>query len=148
MTQAEQAMIDRIVTSVAEGLGQDRRQVRYLVEAAMSEQPPTERPTVRMRWVAQIYSGRRKSSARIVHSVDESKTNGYALIGDFLDDMKQVDVQVGSIVAHQLWSGSVKNAKRQWQWGRVDADGEIVWDSKTYDQTDFLDFRDAVAAVI
>jgi len=154
ITQEEQAMIDRIVQSVALGLGQDERKVRYLVESAYSAQSGTaEQPKIRWVYHAEKGTGRRVSKARVVTKVGAS-TNGYAFGSDWLSDDRQYEHPLGSVIVEQHPVGSAMQGL-VWRVGRLNDSGEIDWGldigNLSWAQRrnmGFLDFKDRVAEMI
>ena len=132
----EQAMAERIIRMVAEGLGQDRREVRCLVEAAMSEAAMSEAATgetpqrlsIRLVWRAETYTGRRRSSARVLTDVDAAQTGGREFGTRWLRDGDAIDLPLGTPIIEQLHAGSVKNGWRPWRIGKVNLHGQIEWE--------------------
>lgn len=95
-------------------------------------------------------SGNRKGWSKLVTAVDATKTDGYAFIGQFLNDDTETDVPVGSVVVQKNPEGS---AKHGWESGScyvIGSDGILYtthsgvfrWREK------FLSFRDHVARVL
>ena len=102
----------------------------------------------RIKIKSEYFSGNRKSWFKLVTGVDETKTNGYAFDGEFIELGRETDIEIGSIVIECQPTGSVKN------WGKkgivhkvVDGGLEQVSDEFNY-MKDFLSFRDAVAEAL
>jgi len=99
-------------------------------------------------------SGRRKGWSKLVTSVDPSKNNGYAFEGEFLDDGKEYDLPVGSVVIQKHPEGSVKHAWESGHCYTLDGDGDLCYTSdesgkESFDwHKEFLSFRDHVIAVL
>ena len=110
--------------------------------------------TVRCRIKNEINSGNRKGWSKLVTSVDMTKTNGYAFIGDFIPDDTEVELPVGGVLVQKNPQGSVKHS---WDSGHVyivEGDGKLYEildnvnqiNARTYHWTkDFLSLRDLVA---
>jgi hypothetical protein len=93
-------------------------------------------------------SGGRVGWTKTIKSVDKSKTNGYAFDGDFLNEGKQYDLCVGTVIVSKDPFGSARNGGHTGHIGTVEASG-IMWDQKTWDWgSQFLDFRDAVVKAL
>ena len=101
--------------------------------------------TVRIKLDRPVASGRRKGFNKHVTAVDQTKRTGYAFEGDFLPDNEEVDISVGALIIQKTPTGSVKNISWTWEFGRVKADGQVIFASRIYGRSEFLSFRDAVA---
>lgn len=108
---------------------------------------------VRITVNVQTNSGNRRGFYKLVTKVDESKNNGYAFIGDFLNSGTEYDVPVGSVLVEKAPEGSVKNAWNSGNCSIVGVDGIQYTvhpkDKKEYRwEKEFLSFRDLVAKVV
>lgn len=108
---------------------------------------------VRIKVKVQTNSGHRKGFYKLVTKVDESKNNGYAFIGDFLNSGTEYDVPIGSVLVEKAPEGSVKNAWNSGNCSIVGVDGIQYTvhpnDKKYYRwEKEFLSFRDLVAKVV
>ena len=102
--------------------------------------------TVRTRIKNETNSGNRKGWSKLVTSVDTTKTNGYAFVGDFIPDDTEVELPVGGVIVQKCPEGSVKHS---WDSGHIytiEENGELCeTDGKSYRWTkDFLSLRDQV----
>ena len=101
--------------------------------------------TVRVKVTKPRGSGRREGCNKLLSSIDDTKTGGYAFEGRFLDE-RQEDLKVGSVLVSQTPVGSAKNGNH-WRVGVVGAGG-VEWETATWPLDDFLDFRDHVKALL
>ena len=101
--------------------------------------------TVRVKVTKPQGSGRREGWNKLVTSVDDTKSGGYAFQGRFLDG-RQEDLKTGSILVGQIPVRSAK-AGNHWRVGVVGAGG-VEWEATTWPLDDFLDFRDHVKALL
>lgn len=92
-------------------------------------------------------SGRRRGWTKLVTAVDTSKTNGYAFAGKFLNDGEH-DLAIGSIVIECVPSGSARHGRKIGYAYRVSADGLVDRTRGHEWSTEFLSFRDEVAAML
>lgn len=93
-------------------------------------------------------SGGRKGWSKLVTACDESKANGYALAGDFLNEGIH-EVEPGAVVVQKIPCGSVKNGYDEGWVGTVGADGTIDWQLGTDNwRKNFLALRDKVTAAL
>jgi len=105
--------------------------------------------TVRIEIKNETNSGNRKGWTKHVTSVNSEKTNGYAFVGEFLND-KEYDLPVGAVLVQKNPEGSVKHG---WDAGVclvVEADGTLrrVHDDTYAWHKQFLSFRDLVAKTL
>jgi hypothetical protein len=92
-------------------------------------------------------SGGRTNWYKIVTGTDSSKSNGYALLGDFVKSGIEVDIPIGAIIVEWIPGGSVNNPTATGYIYRMSADGLI--DVADYDyRTQFLSLRDHVTTLI
>ena len=103
---------------------------------------------VRIKIANDTASGRRTGWTKHVTAVDETKANGYAFEGEFIDD-GQHEIDAGSVLISKDPKGSAKNGYHVGCVGIVRADGAIDWTTPCDDwRKNFLDLRDAVAAAL
>ena len=101
--------------------------------------------TVRVQVPRPSGTGRRKGWNKAVSRVDNTKQNGYAFEGKFLDE-RQVDLEVGAVLVGQIPVGSARYGNH-WRVGMVRAGG-FEWEDRTWPPGRFLDFRDHVEALM
>ena len=101
--------------------------------------------TVRMRLKRPTGTGRRVGWNRVVSSIDDTKKDGYAFAGHFLDE-RQVDLEVGSVLVSRMPVGSARSGYH-WRVGVVGTGG-VEWEEKTWPHQNFLDFRDHVKELL
>ena len=99
--------------------------------------------TIRVRVKKPTGTGRRVGWNRLVTGVDDTKKDGYAFEGHFLDE-RQIDLALGSVLVSRIPVGSAKSGFH-WRVGVVGTGG-VEWEEKTRSHADFLDFRDHVKA--
>jgi len=89
-------------------------------------------------------SGNRKSWSKIVTGIDETKNNGYSVIGDFLKEDTELDLPEGALVVQCIPDGSVKHGGKHARLFKVTADGliEVAYCPDWYKF--FLSFRDDI----
>jgi len=92
-------------------------------------------------------SGRRTGWAKHVTGVDQTKTNGYAFEGEFLD-VGESDLPLGAIVVEQYPTGSVRNGNPEGRIYRVTDEGLREIDEGYHWREQFLSLRDAVAKAL
>lgn len=101
--------------------------------------------TVRVKVAKPQGSGRREGWNKLVTSVDDTKSGGYAFQGRFLDE-RQEDLKVGSILVGQIPVGSARDGNH-WRVGIVGGGG-VEWEATTWPLDNFLDFRDHVKGLL
>ena len=101
--------------------------------------------TVRVAVKRPTGTGRRAGWYRVVTDVDDTKSNGYAFDGPFLDE-RQVDLEIGSMLVGRIPVGSARSGFH-WRAGVVGAGG-VAWEEKTWPDGSFLDFRDHVKGLL
>ena len=87
---------------------------------------------------ANYHLNKYKHWAKLVTSVDTTKSNGYAFNGEFLDVRRQHKVPVGGIIVWVCGTNLVAS--------RITVDGPVTVAEGTYNR--MADFVDAVAAVM
>ena len=97
--------------------------------------------TIRVQLKRPTGTGRRVGWNRVVTSVDDTKSDGFAFEGPFLDE-RQVDLQVGSVLVSRVPVGSARSGFH-WRVGVVGT-GRIEWEETTWPPEQFLDCRDRV----
>ena len=97
--------------------------------------------TVRVRLKRPTGTGRRVGWNRLVEGVDDTKSNGHAFEGRFLDE-RQIDLRIGSVLVGRIPVGSATSGFH-WRVGVVGTGG-VEWEEKTWPPEQFLDFRDRV----
>lgn len=102
---------------------------------------------VRTRIKNETNSGSRKGWSKHVTSVDTTKTNGYALIGDFVPDNTEIELPVGAVIVQKHPEGSVKHSWESGHVYRLGSDGMLYeTDGKSYNwHKEFLSFRDQIS---
>lgn len=95
-------------------------------------------------------SGNRCGWSKHVTSVDATKTNGYAFIGDFLPDNTEIELPVGAVIVQKHPEGSVKHSWESGHVYRLGSDGDLYeTNGKSYNwRRDFVSFRDAVVRAL
>ena len=101
--------------------------------------------TVRVKVTKPRGSGQREGWNKLVSSVDDTKSGGYAFEGRFLDE-RQVDLALGSVLVGQIPVGSARSGNH-WRSGVVDTNG-VEWEERTWPLDDVLDFIDHVKALL
>ena len=101
--------------------------------------------TVRVKVRKPRGSGQREGWNKLVSSVDDTKSGGYAFEGRFLDE-RQEDLKVGSVLVGQIPVGSARSGNH-WRSGVVGASG-VEWEERTWPLDDVLDFKDHVKALL
>jgi len=90
-------------------------------------------------------SGRRRGWTKHVTGVDASKSNGYALHGEFLNNGLH-DLPAGAVLVTKNPAGSLSTGYHTGDLGIVQGDGTVQWEEVASDwQKEFLLLRDAVA---
>ena len=92
------------------------------------------------------FSGRRKAWYKVCTGVDRKGKGGYAIIGDFIECGKQIDLPLGTVVVGCDPAGSVANPSKVYYWGRC-TDSGMEWSDEVRDNR-FLDFLDQVEAAL
>lgn len=101
--------------------------------------------TVRVLICNETNSGNRKGWTKHVEEVDQTKDNGYAFIGRFLNN-QEYDLPVGAVLVQKNPMGSVKSGYHEGVCLVVQQDGSLKQiHTKTYKWNEnFLSFRDLV----
>ena len=95
----------------------------------------------------EYHSGNRQEWAKLVTGVDETKSNGYSLIGRFLTTNIELELPVGSIIVKCVPTGSVKHSGKQGELYKLTEDGlELLY--KADWKKNFLSFRDEIVKSI
>ena len=103
---------------------------------------------VRIQIENETNSGNRRGWHKRVTAVDQSKRNGYALEGEFLNDGEH-DVEVGAVIVECYPTGSVKNGGKQGCVYVVQADGSLVRQHDSVDwHSQFPTLRDQVVEAL
>ena len=111
----------------------------------MTEEAPYMTTIIRVRVKKPTGTGRRVGWNRVITGVDDTKRDGYAFEGSFLDE-HQIDLQVGSVLVSRIPVGSARSGYH-WRVGVVGTGG-VEWEDKTWPHEDFLDFRDHVKELL
>ena len=111
----------------------------------MTEEAPYMTTIIRVRVKKPTGTGRRVGWNRVVSSIDDTKKDGYAFAGHFLDE-RQVDLEVGSVLVSRMPVGSARSGYH-WRVGVVGTGG-VEWEEKTWPHQNFLDFRDHVKELL
>ena len=101
--------------------------------------------TVRVQLKPPTGTGGRVGWNRLVEGVDDSRKDGFAFDGPFLDD-RQTDLEVGSVLVSRIPVGSARSGFH-WRVGVVGTGG-VEWEEKTWPPDHFLDFRDHVKELL
>ena len=100
--------------------------------------------TTRHRLQTPTGTGQRNGFHRHIDSVNRDETSSYPFEGKFIPDNRQVDLLPNDIIIRKSPKGSKGNPINHWQYAHVPEPGlQWIW-SKSYLDTELLDFRDAV----
>ena len=106
---------------------------------------------IRIKMVDNNDSRHGKGWAKIVTGIDTTKTNGYAIEGDFLRYGQQYDLPVGTIILDVYYFGSMKHMHKYAKIYTVQESGlvSVLENDKVYDYIgSFLSMRDKLAGLL
>ena len=95
--------------------------------------------------------GRKKSWRKLLTQVDETKTNGYAFVGEWLRAGERAELEVSSFILCYDEAGSMKNwypVVRLFKAVENGLEEVLHWEGKTHECNWALAVRDDIAAIL
>ncbi|MEM0238466.1 MAG: hypothetical protein QXT00_02390 [Ignisphaera sp.] len=157
--------IEELKSALKELTTEELAELRAFVTKLIEERNVSAQNKVRVCFPSSLLGDRRKARSgtyiKVVRAVDLTKTNGYALIGEFVPTDKEVDLPSGAVVVVASGVGSWKHPETAyfvlraregsiWKcpYTRAAATVENVECLGEFTQTTFLSLRDFVHKVL